>query len=183
MTIVKIYNYTSDTYEFISASDGYIDEDTPLIPYCTEVPVPVTKEGFAAIFNNDTNEWEYKADYRGQKAYHTETGEEVNIGFIGEIEPLFTKLEPKTEFDKWNGKKWVTDTAAQKAALVTQAEQEKAQRLEEANATITYLQDAIEVGLNDDDYQAQLTAWKTYRVLLNRVDTSLVPNIDWPEKQ
>ncbi|EMY0057858.1 tail fiber assembly protein, partial [Providencia rettgeri] len=93
-----------------------------------------------------------------------------------------TFLEPKTEFDKWNGKKWVTDTEAQKAVLVAQAEQEKAQRLEEANATITHLQDAIEVGLDDDDYQAKLTAWKTYRVLLNRVDTSLAPDIDWPEK-
>lgn len=182
MTIVKIYNYASDTLEFISASDGYIDENTALIPYCTEVTAPKEKEGFAVVFNSETNEWEYKADYRGQTAYRTETGEEVNINFIGEIEPLFTILAPKTEFDKWNGKKWVTDTEAQKAALIEQAEQEKARRLEEANATIMYLQDAIEVGLDDDDYQAKLTAWKTYRVLLNRVDTSLAPNIDWPEK-
>ncbi|HDX1826743.1 TPA: tail fiber assembly protein, partial [Escherichia coli] len=25
-----------------------------------------------------------------------------------------------------------------------------------------------------------LAAWKTYRVLLNRVDTSVAPDIEWP---
>ncbi|EPO1520873.1 tail fiber assembly protein, partial [Escherichia coli] len=25
-----------------------------------------------------------------------------------------------------------------------------------------------------------LTAWKKYRVLLNRIDTSTAPDIDWP---
>ncbi|MDN0004869.1 tail fiber assembly protein [Providencia stuartii] len=29
---------------------------------------------------------------------------------------------------------------------------------------------------------AALQAWKKYRVLLNRIDTSLAPNIEWPEK-
>ncbi|MEX6253924.1 tail fiber assembly protein [Providencia huaxiensis] len=149
---------------------------------CLDKPELPSKSGIAIVRSADEKSWLYVVDHRGQIAYSTETRQPVEIDFIGELPANLTLLEPKTEFDKWNGKKWVTDTEAQKAVLVAQAEQEKAQRLEEANATITYLQDAIEVGLDDDYYNAKLTAWKTYRVLLNRVDTSLAPDIDWPEK-
>lgn len=152
-------------------ADAYLDK--PEIP---------TKSGIAIIRSEDEKSWLHVADYRGTTAYDTKTRQQIEIDFIGDLPTTLTLLEPKTEFDKWNGKKWVTDTEAQKAAFVAQAEQEKALRLEEANATITYLQDAIEVGLNDDDYKAKLTAWKTYRVLLNRVDTSLAPDINWPIK-
>ncbi|ENR5391187.1 tail fiber assembly protein [Providencia rettgeri] len=152
-------------------ADAYLDK--PDLP---------TKENVAILRSEDEKSWLHVADFRGSTAYCTENRQPVEIGFIGDLPDTLTLLEPKTEFDKWNGKKWVTDTEAQKAALVAQAEQEKAQRLDEANSAITYLQDAIEVGLDDDNYQAKLTAWKTYRVFLNRVDTSLAPDIDWPEK-
>ncbi|MEX6062127.1 tail fiber assembly protein [Providencia hangzhouensis] len=141
-----------------------------------------TKENIAIIRSEDGKSWLHVPDYRKKTAYSTENRQPTEINFIGELPPTLTLLEPKTEFDKWNGKKWVTDIEAQKAALVTQAEQDKAQRLDEANGTIMYLQDAIEVGLGDDDYQANLTAWKTYRVYLNRVDTSTAPDIEWPVK-
>lgn len=152
-------------------ADAYLDKP--------ELPV---KENIAIIRSADEKSWLHVTDYRGKIAYSTETRQAIEIDFIGDLPDTLTLLEPKTEFDKWNGKKWVTDTEAQKAVFVAQAEQEKLQRLDEANSTITYLQDAIEVGLDDDDYQAKLIAWKTYRVLLNRVDTSLAPDIDWPEK-
>ncbi|MEX9845415.1 tail fiber assembly protein [Providencia rettgeri] len=180
---VEVYLCDSMTREYVRASldnvplggsvvaDAYLDK--PELP---------TKENIAIIRSEDEKTWLYVADHRGKTAYSTETRQPIEIDFIGDLHDTLTLLEPKTEFDKWNGKKWVTDTEAQKAVLVAQAEQEKVQRLEEANATITYLQDAIEVGLDDDDYQAKLTAWKTYRVLLNRVDTSLAPDIDWPIK-
>lgn len=180
---VEVYLCDSMTREYVRASldnvpfggsvvaDAYLDK--PEIP---------TKSGIAIIRSEDEKSWLYVSDNRGETAYSTETRQPMEIDFIGELPSNLTLLVPKTEFDVWNGKKWVTDTDAQKAVLVAQTEQEKAQRLEEANATITYLQDAIEVGLDDDDYQAKLTAWKTYRVLLNRVDTSTAPNIDWPEK-
>ncbi|MEY0055339.1 tail fiber assembly protein [Providencia rettgeri] len=152
-------------------ADAYLDK--PEIP---------TKSGVAIIRSEDEQLWVHVADHRGKTAYRTENRQPIPIDFIGELTSDLTLLAPKTEFDKWNGKKWVTDTEAQKAALVAQAEQEKVQRLDEANTTIMYLQDAIEVGLDDDDYDAKLKAWKTYRVYLNRVDTSTAPDIEWPVK-
>ncbi|HHR6147196.1 TPA: tail fiber assembly protein, partial [Providencia alcalifaciens] len=93
-----------------------------------------------------------------------------------------TMLEPKTEFDVWNGKKWVLNKTEQKAHRVAQAENEKISRIDEANNTINYLKDALDVGLGDDTDERQLIEWKKYRVLLNRVDTSTAPDVTFPEK-
>lgn len=49
-----------------------------------------------------------------------------------------------------------------------------------ANQKITPLQDALDLNMATDEELAQLKAWKTYRVLLNRVDTSTAPDVDWP---
>ncbi|EPP7680408.1 TPA: tail fiber assembly protein [Yersinia enterocolitica] len=49
-----------------------------------------------------------------------------------------------------------------------------------ADAEIAPLQDAVDTGMATNDDKAQLTAWKTYRVLLSRIDTSKAPDIEWP---
>nr|WP_306804968.1 tail fiber assembly protein [Providencia sp. PROV128] len=65
---------------------------------------------------------------------------------------------------------------------IAEAEQQKQSLLAEANNAIAPLQDAVDLEMATDEEAAALQAWKTYRVLLNRVDTSTAPNIDWPEK-
>nr|ELR5039333.1 tail fiber assembly protein [Providencia stuartii]ELR5082438.1 tail fiber assembly protein [Providencia stuartii] len=69
-----------------------------------------------------------------------------------------------------------------KEQLIAEAEQQKQSLLAEANNAIAPLQDAVDLDMATDEEKAQLTAWKKYRVLLNRVDTSTAPDIDWPEK-
>ncbi|MEY0164441.1 tail fiber assembly protein [Providencia rettgeri] len=180
---LKTYIADPHTREYLNASmeNIYFDVSVSAGAYIDAPELP-TKAGFAVVRSEDGSKWEIVTDNRGKTAYSTETCQSIEIDFIGDLPTTLTLLEPKTEFDVWNGKKWVTDTEAQKAALVAQAEQEKVQRLDEANATIMYLQDAIEVGLDDDDYDAKLKAWKTYRVYLNRVDTTTAPDIEWPVK-
>ncbi|ENJ7581510.1 tail fiber assembly protein [Providencia rettgeri] len=180
---IKTYIADPNTREYLNANMEfvYFDVSVSAGAYIDEPELP-TKAGFAVVRSEDGAKWEIVTDNRGKTAYNTETRQPIEIDFIGDLPAALTLLEPKTEFDVWNGKKWVTDTEAQKASFVAQAEQEKAQKLDEANKTIMYLQDAIEVGLDDDDYDAKLKAWKTYRVYLNRVDTSLAPDIDWPAK-
>ncbi|MEY0672500.1 tail fiber assembly protein [Providencia rettgeri] len=168
--------YAGATMEHITIGGGlpagaYLD--APELPEKTDV---------AIIRSADEQSWLHVADHRGKTAYNTETRQPLEVDFIGDLPETLTLLEPKTEFDKWNGKKWVTDTEAQKAALVAEADNEKAQRLSEANSMITYLQEAVDVGLATEAETAALQEWKKYRVLLNRVDTSLAPDIEWPEK-
>lgn len=66
--------------------------------------------------------------------------------------------------------------------LVAVAEQQKQSLLAEANNAIAPLQDAVDLGMETDEEEILLKAWKKYRVLLNRVDTSAAPDIEFPEK-
>ncbi|EOF5041064.1 tail fiber assembly protein [Providencia rettgeri] len=69
-----------------------------------------------------------------------------------------------------------------KEQLIAEAEQRKQILLSEATEAIAPLQDAVELDIATDKEIALLKEWKKYRVLLNRVDTSLAPNIEWPQK-
>ncbi|HEM6851864.1 tail fiber assembly protein [Providencia stuartii] len=180
---IKTYIADPTTREYLNANMEYIYFDVSVSAGAyTDAPELPTKTGFAVVRSEDGSKWEIVTDNRGKTAYSTETRQPIEVDFIGDLPETLTLLEPKTEFDAWNGKKWVTDTEAQKAALIEQAEQEKSQRLDEANNMLTYLQDSIDTGLATDEEAAALQAWKKYRVLLNRIDTSLAPNIEWPEK-
>lgn len=66
--------------------------------------------------------------------------------------------------------------------LVALAEETKTVLMKEANARILPLQDAFDLGLDTDEEKQLLLAWKKYRVMLSRVDTGKVPEIEWPDK-
>jgi hypothetical protein len=65
---------------------------------------------------------------------------------------------------------------------VAVAEEEKALRLNEAEVVITPLERATKYGIATDQEKQLLEDWEVYTVLLNRVDASQAPNIQWPEK-
>nr|WP_257625584.1 tail fiber assembly protein [Enterobacter hormaechei] len=71
----------------------------------------------------------------------------------------------------------MTDTAAQHAADVADAEQKKSALRAATDAEIAWRQDAVDAGLVAEEETAALTEWKKYRVLLMRVDTA---NPVWP---
>lgn len=64
--------------------------------------------------------------------------------------------------------------------LAGMAEAKKAELLRMASDAISLLMDAVELEMATDPEKARLTAWKKYRVLLNRVDTAAT-TIEWPE--
>ncbi len=49
-----------------------------------------------------------------------------------------------------------------------------------ASEHIAPLQDAADLEIATEEETSLLEAWKKYRVLLNRVDTSTAPDIEWP---
>jgi len=62
------------------------------------------------------------------------------------------------------------------------AVQMKSQLLALAAEQIAPLQDAVDLDMAAATESAALLAWKKYRVLVNRVDVMLAPDIDWPEQ-
>nr|WP_255528743.1 tail fiber assembly protein [Xenorhabdus sp. BG5] len=66
--------------------------------------------------------------------------------------------------------------------LQQQAEYEKRQLLDTARVKIDIYQDAVDLDMATDAEKSALTAWRKYRVLLNRVDCATAPDIQWPEQ-
>ncbi|CAM4053953.1 tail fiber assembly protein [Xenorhabdus thuongxuanensis] len=61
------------------------------------------------------------------------------------------------------------------------AEMEKRALMSRASGKIAPLQYAVDLQMETDNERVALTGWKKYMVLLNRVDCSTAPNIDWPK--
>ncbi|HII3416849.1 TPA: tail fiber assembly protein, partial [Klebsiella pneumoniae] len=60
------------------------------------------------------------------------------------------------------------------------ADLQKKQMITQASAEISILLDAVNLNMATDEEKFRLTALQAYRVQLNRVDTSLAPDIFWP---
>lgn len=61
-----------------------------------------------------------------------------------------------------------------------EAQRQKMALMSQANNVIATLQDAVDLGIATENEAISLIEWKKYRVLLNRVDASNAPDIEWP---
>ncbi|HHZ0259655.1 TPA: tail fiber assembly protein [Escherichia coli] len=148
---IKIYNLLAGTNEFIGEGDAYIPPHTGLPANSTDIAPPDIPAGFAL--------------------------------FISELGPLpenVTWLSPEGEFQKWNGTAWVKDAEAEKLFRIREAEETKNSLMQVASEHIAPLQDAVDLEIATEEETSLLEAWKKYRVLLNRVDTSTAQDIEWP---
>ncbi|PVZ79360.1 phage tail protein [Serratia sp. S1B] len=177
---LTIYTIEPIQREYQQVVQEYLPEGVglPALSYL-DAP-PVADQGMAVVRNADGTAWEVVTDYRGQTVYHTATGQPERLTTLGPLDAELTLQAPVTPHDTWNGQQWVTDTAAQQAAEVASAKNELLQRQRIANEQIALLADAVELGMATEAESAALLAWKTYRVLLSRVDIQNTPDIDWP---
>ncbi|ECI4314812.1 tail fiber assembly protein [Salmonella enterica subsp. enterica] len=178
---ITVYNLSSDTKEFIGSGDAFIPAHTGLPANCTTIKPPAIKAGYVAIFDSETKKWATCEDHRGEVVYDTENGNKLLITGPGAYPAGTTTLAPANAWQKWNGQAWVDDAEAMRNALISEAEAKKKELLKLANDSIATLQDAVDLDMATEDEAQRLTAWKKYRVLMNRVDTSDPDNIVWPE--
>ncbi|MBG6242380.1 MAG: tail fiber assembly protein [Candidatus Symbiopectobacterium sp. Dall1.0] len=182
---ITVYRVHPDTREYLSASDEYLMVDVGLPAHSYPEKPVYPPAGQALRRSLDGLSWEHVPDYRGKTVYNTGTREASTVEAMGELPEEVTLLAPSTKFDPWNGKKWVTDKAAQHTAEAQAqqqaAKQKLASRMTVANARIQPLQDAVDLDMATEAERAKLVAWKTYRVLLNRIYISTAPDIEWPE--
>lgn len=178
---ITVYNYNGETREFISSSVEYLPFGVGVPAHsCVDAPGS-KKDGFAVCRTADLTGWEYVADHRGETVYSTETGQEVTISDIGDYPENTTTQAPSTQYDKWNGTGWVTDSDEQHAANVDAAERHKANLLSAANSKISLWQTELQLGIISDDDKASLIAWIGYIKAVTATDTSTAPDVIWPE--
>ncbi|TKI08674.1 tail fiber assembly protein [Martelella alba] len=177
--MVTVFHFDTSTGEFLCQSEEYCALGVG-IPACSCLDAPPGKVDNQAIVRSDDNSsWSVMADYRGVTVYNTQTLATEIITAIGPLSDNVTTSSPATPYDKWDGSKWVTDTDAQRAADIAVADTQKTALIASATEQISILQDAVNLEMATDAERAQLTALQSYRVLLNRVDTSTAPNIQW----
>lgn len=73
----------------------------------------------------------------------------------------------------------VKDTEAENCSGSGRRKKQKS-LMQVASEHIAPLQDAADLEIATKEETSLLEAWKKYRVLLNRVDTSTAPDIEWP---
>jgi len=83
---------------------------------------------------------------------------------------------------KQGAPKWVDPPQPGKEELVMIADLKKEQLMNEASMQRGILQDAMDEGYATEEEIKLLSAWKIYRVALNRIDTLAAPDIKWPDK-
>lgn len=177
---VQVFHFDMATREFIGTEGIYIHVGVGLPAFsCMEEP-PVQSEYQVAVRSDDNSSWSVTDDYRGITVYDIQTLASHVITEPGPIPDSVTTSAPSTPYDKWDGSAWVTDADAQHAADVAVAEVQKKELIAQASADISILQDAVALNIATDQEKSRLTSLQTYRVLLNRIDTSTAPNIVWP---
>ncbi|PIJ48974.1 phage tail protein [Erwinia sp. OLTSP20] len=178
---LKVYNLRADTQEFIGAGDAFIPPHTGLPANCTDIAPPDIPAAHVAVFDPDKAKWSLAEDHRGRTIFDTGTGREIYVTVPGPLPDNTTSLAPDGQYQKWDGRKWVKDDEAEKAARLRDAENQKSRLMQTANVNIAPLQDAVDLDIATDQEKRLLTDWKKYRVSLNRVDTSIPLDIEWPQ--
>lgn len=179
----KIYRAHPYTREYIGAAMDNVPYGGSVVgdAYLDEPEIP-TAPNMAIVRAPDGQSWLHVPDYRGSVAYDKETKQQTEITELGELPDNLTLDAPKTPFDKWNGKKWVTDKSEQQAYEAAVAESQKQSLLAEAEQAIAMLERKVRLNMATDEDKAKLNEWEIFSVKTADTDTSTAPNIDWPKK-
>ncbi|RAX00822.1 MULTISPECIES: tail fiber assembly protein [unclassified Photorhabdus] len=179
---IKVYHTDQITREFTHADIEYVMLGVSLSANSyLDAPDFPDSDDVAVCRSEDGKCWEIVPDYRGKIAYGTLTRAPTEITEIGELPDTLTFKKPPTDFDTWNGKEWVVDKDLLKSHQINEAKQQQAALLQQANETLSLLQDSVDLEVATDSEKAALLEWKKYRVLLTRVDVNQAPDVEWPE--
>lgn len=178
---ISVFNYDADSREYLSSTDEYLAVGVGIPAHsCTDAPSEV-KNGFIQCRTADLTSWEYIADHRNETVFSIKTGEKVTITELGDYPEGTTTLEPATQYDTWDGDKWITDMQAQLAANHQIATQKKQQLIDNAMQSISVVQLKLQAGRTlTDTEKAKLNTMLDYIDAISAIDTSTGLDINWP---
>lgn len=148
---------------------------------CTDAP-DENKEGFAICRTADLSSWEYITDHRGQTVYSTETMQQVEVTTLGSYPEGTTPNAPSSPYDKWDGAKWVTDSAAKHDGDIADAELYRQELLAQVDELTSDRRVEVELMLGDisEENKKKLSTWMAFKTAVKAVDVSTAPDVSWP---
>lgn len=177
--LMKIYNFDRSSGEYIGSCIEYLPVGISIPAHSTIIEPDLAASGFINVFNQ--GKWQPLADHRGETVYSLTDGSASQVTLPGEYPANTTVLKPATIYDQWDGTRWVTDNDAQKAAQIADADVQKNSLVDEANRVTQAWQTQLALNMISDADRETLTVWMKYIQALQAVDTSLAPDIHWPE--
>ncbi|MCK7070245.1 tail fiber assembly protein [Enterobacter roggenkampii] len=175
---IRCYYYDAVTFEYMGWSDEYINIGVSMPGDSTDIDPGDEEAAKVAVFQSGG--WVLNEDHRGETVYSTADASASTVDYIGPVKDGYTSVAPSGPYQKWDGKKWTTDTDAQHAADVKAADKQKNALLVEAQETISFWQTELQLGIISDEDKASLIAWMQYIKTVQAVDTSNAPDITWP---
>jgi len=177
---LTIYNFDAVSGEFTGSSDEFLAQGVGLPANACITEPPATEAGRVAFYRDGS--WLDVADHRGETVYSVTDGAAILIDVPGDYPADTTPLKPATAWDKWDGEKWVTDPAEEKAAAIKEAIERKALLITEANSTTQAWQTQLRLDMITDADKASLMAWMKYVQDVQAVNIHEAPDITWPQK-
>lgn len=177
---LTIYNFDAVSGEFTGSSDEFLAQGVGLPANACMTEPPATEAGHVAFYRDGS--WLDVADHRGETVYSVTDGAAILIDVPGDYPADTTPLKPATAWDKWDGEKWVTDPAEEKAAAIKEAIELKAVLITEANSTTQAWQTQLRLDMITDADKASLMAWMKYVQDVQAVNIHEAPAITWPQK-
>lgn len=179
---ITVFNYNGESREFQSSSVEYIAVGVS-IPANSCIDAPGEgKTSFAICRTEDLSSWEYITDHRGETVYSTETMQQVEVTALGEYPEGATPNAPASPYDKWDGEKWVTDSAAKHQGDIADAEQHRQALLVNADDLTSDWRVELMLGDISEENKKKLSSWISYKAAVKAVDVSTAPDVSWPVK-
>lgn len=176
---IRCFYFDSVTGEYTGWSDEFINVGVSMPGDSTDIDPGEAVAGKVSVFAG-TN-WRLEEDHRGETVWSTADGSAITVDYIGSVHDGYTSIAPSTSYDAWDGKKWVTDTEAQQADAVAEAELHRQQLISAAMQSISVIQLKLQAGraLSDSE-KNKLNSTLDYIDAVTATDTATAPDINWP---
>lgn len=185
MTRTVIYHAHPLSGEYLGSGNADPDPLEPenwLIPASAYLePPPEVDKGYVACRLLSSPAWEKVEDNRGT-VYATGDGQAQMYNLLGPLPATLTRTPPPDRFHRWTEGSWVLDGLLQRAGVTDEVRFIRDEKLIAAGLRISPLQDAVDLLTATDKEATELTAWKTYRVALSRIEEQpgFPFDFEWP---
>ncbi|EAM8616085.1 tail fiber assembly protein [Salmonella enterica] len=177
---ITVYNYDGETREYLSSSVEYLAVGVGIpANSCIDAPGN-SKDGFAICRKEDFSSWEYVTDHRGKTVFNTGTLQPIEVAILGDFPAGTTPDAPTSPYDKWDGEKWVTDSAAKHEGDIADAEQYRQALLTQVDELSSDWRVELMLGDISEENKKKLSSWMAYKTAVKAVDVSTAPDINWP---